>query len=175
MQTILVTGGCGYIGAHTIVDLIENGFNVISVDNLSRSSENSLAGIEKITGKVTVFNKSENNPKAPGMLLKHYAPQTDFILSRTLLDDIDWYADKKIGVLLFLQSVNNLPLEQQIVLAPNGDFETAAARLYDAMHELDSRNFDIIIAERFPDYGLGCTINDRLERATHKKTTHLKL
>ncbi|MDP4620114.1 MAG: UDP-glucose 4-epimerase GalE [Sediminibacterium sp.] len=51
MQTILVTGGCGYIGAHTIVDLIENGFNVISVDNLSRSSENSLAGIEKITGK----------------------------------------------------------------------------------------------------------------------------
>ena len=49
MQTILVTGGCGYIGAHTIVDLIENGFNVISVDNLSRSSENSLAGIEKIT------------------------------------------------------------------------------------------------------------------------------
>ena len=130
---------------------------------------------KKITGKVTVFNKSENNPKAPGMLLKHYAPQTDFILSRTLLDDIDWYADKKIGVLLFLQSVNNLPLEQQIVLAPNGDFETAAARLYDAMHELDSRNFDIIIAERFPDYGLGCTINDRLERATHKKTTHLKL
>lgn len=51
MKTILVTGGCGYIGAHTIVDLIENGFNVISVDNLSRSSENSLAGIEKITGK----------------------------------------------------------------------------------------------------------------------------
>lgn len=51
MQTILVTGGCGYIGAHTIVDLIENGFNVISVDNLSRSSENSLMGIEKITGK----------------------------------------------------------------------------------------------------------------------------
>ncbi len=51
MQTILVTGGCGYIGAHTIVDLIENGFNVISVDNLSRASDQSLVGIEKITGK----------------------------------------------------------------------------------------------------------------------------
>lgn len=51
MQTILVTGGCGYIGAHTIVDLIENGFNVISVDNLSRASDKSLLGIEKITGK----------------------------------------------------------------------------------------------------------------------------
>ena len=51
MQTILVTGGCGYIGAHTIVDLIENGFNVISVDNLSRASDQSIVGIEKITSK----------------------------------------------------------------------------------------------------------------------------
>jgi len=51
MQTILVTGGCGFIGAHTIVDLIQHGFEVISVDNLSRASEDSLLGIEKITGK----------------------------------------------------------------------------------------------------------------------------
>ena len=51
MQTILVTGGCGYIGAHTIVDLIENGFDVISVDNLSRANDNSLKGVEAITGK----------------------------------------------------------------------------------------------------------------------------
>jgi UDP-glucose 4-epimerase len=51
MGTILVTGGCGYIGAHTIVDLLENGFEVVSADNLSRASEHSLSGIEKITGK----------------------------------------------------------------------------------------------------------------------------
>src|SRR6202012_887752 len=51
MQKILVTGGCGYIGAHTIVDLIENGYDVISVDNNSRSTPQLLAGIEKITGK----------------------------------------------------------------------------------------------------------------------------
>lgn len=51
MKKILVTGGCGYIGSHTIVDLIENGFEVISVDNNSRSSPRILEGIEKITGK----------------------------------------------------------------------------------------------------------------------------
>jgi len=50
MAKILVTGGCGYIGSHTIVDLIENGFEVISVDDNSRSSIKSLDGIEKITG-----------------------------------------------------------------------------------------------------------------------------
>ena len=51
MKKILVTGGCGYIGAHTIVDLIENGFDPICVDNNSRSTPVLLEGIEKITGK----------------------------------------------------------------------------------------------------------------------------
>lgn len=50
MKKILVTGGCGYIGSHTIVDLVENGFEVISVDNNSRSTAQILAGVEKITG-----------------------------------------------------------------------------------------------------------------------------
>lgn len=50
MKKILVTGGCGYIGCHTIVDLIQNGFNVISIDNNSRGSEEMLVGVEKITG-----------------------------------------------------------------------------------------------------------------------------
>lgn len=51
MKKILVTGGCGYIGSHTIVDLINNGFEVISVDNNSRSNPSILNGIEAITGK----------------------------------------------------------------------------------------------------------------------------
>jgi UDP-glucose 4-epimerase len=51
MARILVTGGCGYIGSHTLVDLVENGFEVISVDNNSRSNPIILEGVEKITGK----------------------------------------------------------------------------------------------------------------------------
>ena len=51
MAKILVTGGCGYIGSHTLVDLIENGYDVISVDNNSRSTPGILDGVEKITGK----------------------------------------------------------------------------------------------------------------------------
>lgn len=51
MPKILVTGGCGYIGSHTIVDLIENGYDVISVDNNSRSVNTVLAGVEKIVHK----------------------------------------------------------------------------------------------------------------------------
>jgi len=55
MAKVLVTGGCGYIGSHTLVDLIENGYEVISVDNNSRSSPAILEGVKKITGQ-TVKN-----------------------------------------------------------------------------------------------------------------------
>jgi UDP-glucose 4-epimerase len=51
MQKILVTGGCGFIGSHTIVDLLNNGYDVISIDDNSRSSNFSINGIEQITGK----------------------------------------------------------------------------------------------------------------------------
>lgn len=47
---ILITGGCGYIGSHTIVDLIETGYEIVSIDNLSNSFENVLSNIQTITG-----------------------------------------------------------------------------------------------------------------------------
>jgi UDP-glucose 4-epimerase len=51
MSKILVTGGTGYIGSHTLVDLIDNGFEVISADNFCNSDASSLKGVERITGK----------------------------------------------------------------------------------------------------------------------------
>jgi UDP-glucose 4-epimerase len=48
---VLVTGGCGYIGSHTIVDLINHGFDVVSVDSNIRSTPQLLEGVERITGK----------------------------------------------------------------------------------------------------------------------------
>jgi len=50
-MTVLVTGGLGYIGSHTAVELMERGHEVVILDNLSNSSESVLVGIEKITGK----------------------------------------------------------------------------------------------------------------------------
>ena len=51
MSRILVTGGTGYIGSHTVVELIQSGFDVAIVDNLSNSNIEVLKGIEAITGK----------------------------------------------------------------------------------------------------------------------------
>ena len=52
---ILVTGGAGYIGSHTGVELLNRGHEVVVVDNLCNSSEESLNRVEKITGKRPVF------------------------------------------------------------------------------------------------------------------------
>ncbi|MDD4489207.1 MAG: UDP-glucose 4-epimerase GalE [Paludibacter sp.] len=55
MSKVLVTGGTGYIGSHTVVELINEGFEVVIVDNLSNSNVEVLNGIEKITGVRPVF------------------------------------------------------------------------------------------------------------------------
>lgn len=49
-QKIIVTGGCGYIGSHTVVELIENNFEVVIIDDLSNSNNQVLNQIRKITG-----------------------------------------------------------------------------------------------------------------------------
>lgn len=56
-MSILVTGGAGYIGSHTVVELQNAGYEVVVVDNLSNSCEKSLERVEKITGKPVKFYK----------------------------------------------------------------------------------------------------------------------
>ena len=52
---IIVTGGCGYIGSHTVIELIENNFEVVILDDLSNSSEKTLDRILQITGVKPTF------------------------------------------------------------------------------------------------------------------------
>jgi len=73
MGKILVTGGTGYIGSHTAVELINEGFEVVIVDNLSNSKIDSLDGIEKITGVRPDFERIDLRSKhKTGFLLKKY-------------------------------------------------------------------------------------------------------
>jgi len=73
MSKILVTGGTGYIGSHTVVELINEGFEVVIVDNLSNSKLGSLDGIEKITDVRPVFRRIDlrSRRKTEALLKKH--------------------------------------------------------------------------------------------------------
>ncbi|WP_298532665.1 L-threonylcarbamoyladenylate synthase [uncultured Algibacter sp.] len=125
-----------------------------------------LEDIEAVVGKVSIKNKKEVSPDAPGMLERHYAPSTRTFLTDNVSEEVKKHLGKHIGVLVFKSEVNSNAVATQIILSQEGDMAEAASKLYDAMHDLDHQNLDVIIAERFPDYGLGKSINDRLQRAT---------
>jgi UDP-glucose 4-epimerase len=79
-QTILVTGGTGFIGSHTTVELIEAGYNVVIVDNFSNSKIEVLDGIEKITGIRPAFEQVDLRDKeATEGVLKKY-PEIEGII-----------------------------------------------------------------------------------------------
>ncbi|MBQ8080161.1 MAG: UDP-glucose 4-epimerase GalE [Oscillospiraceae bacterium] len=59
MGKILVTGGAGFIGSHTCVEFLESGYEVVVLDNLSNSKEESLRRVEQITGKKVTFYKAD--------------------------------------------------------------------------------------------------------------------
>ncbi|MBE7093724.1 MAG: UDP-glucose 4-epimerase GalE [Clostridiales bacterium] len=74
MQTILVTGGSGYIGSHTVLELLNKNYNVVVVDNLSNSSYESLRRVQKITGKTVTFY--ENDIRDTAALEKIFSAHT---------------------------------------------------------------------------------------------------
>ena len=62
-ETVLVTGGAGYIGSHTTVELIGAGYDVVIVDNLSNSEFGAVEGVRKITGVEVPFEQVDCTDK----------------------------------------------------------------------------------------------------------------
>ena len=80
---ILVTGGLGYIGSHTVVELQHSGYDVIIIDNLSNTSVSVLKGIEAITGKMPVFEELD---------LRNKSRVTDFFARHKTIDGVIHFA-----------------------------------------------------------------------------------
>lgn len=133
-----------------------------------RLGSTSIEAIETVVGSISVKNKKEIAPDAPGMLERHYAPSTPTILVNNISEAIEKHQDKRIGVLAFQKEAIHESVVFQVILSESNDLQEAASKLYDALHQLDKQDLDMIIAERFPDFGLGKSINDRLQRATVK-------
>lgn len=79
-QTILVTGGTGFIGSHTTVELQQAGYNVVIVDNLSNSKIEVLDGIEKITGQRPAFEQVDLRDKEATEKVFEKYPQIEGII-----------------------------------------------------------------------------------------------
>ena len=70
-MNVLVTGGAGYIGSHTCVELLESGHNVVIIDNLCNSSPKSLERVRELTGKD--FRFYEGDVRDAGLLKKIFS------------------------------------------------------------------------------------------------------
>lgn len=125
-----------------------------------------IEAIEGVVGEISIKNKKDIAPDAPGMLERHYAPTTKTILSSQIQKSISNNVGKRIGLLVFNDIELSDDVEFKIVLSEQNQLQEAASKLYDALHQLDREDLDLIIAERLPDYGLGKSMNDRLERAS---------
>jgi UDP-glucose 4-epimerase len=111
MAKILVTGGTGFIGSHTVVELQKQGFEVVIVDNLSNSSIDVLTGIEKITGKRPIFENVDcvDYVSMDRLFEKHsnIAAIIHFAASKAVGESVDkpllYYRNNLVSVINLLQ------------------------------------------------------------------------
>ena len=157
----ILDGGSCHVGLESTIVGFENDTVVIH-----RLGGITAEEISTITGVEVKTSLAHAAPTAPGQLKSHYATSKPLLIG-DVAALINAFSGKKIGLLMFQQSAG-FAVEKEILLSPSGSLEEAAAGLFRAMRLLDQTDLDVILAERFPDMGIGRAINDRLERAAFK-------
>ena len=110
-MSILVSGGAGYIGSHTCVELINAGYEIVVADNLSNSSEEALARVERITGKKVPFVKAELCHVGEVEALFTQYPDIDAVIhfaglkavGESVSKPLEYYSNNLISTLYLLQ------------------------------------------------------------------------
>ncbi len=122
MKKVLVTGGLGYIGSHTVVELQNAGFEVVIIDNLSNSSLEVLDGIIEISGKTPLFEKIDLRQKSE--VIQFFEKYQDisgiihFAASKAVGESVEnplLYYENNLSTLIYLlQACNNYTIENFI-------------------------------------------------------------
>lgn len=157
----ILDGGSCSVGLESTIVGFENDTVVIH-----RLGGITAEQIRLVSGTEVRTALSHAAPTAPGQLKSHYATSKPLLIG-DVEPLINAFEGKKIGLLMFEHSAG-IAVEKEILLSPSGSLEESAAGLFRAMRLLDQSDLDVIIAQRFPDTGIGRAINDRLERAAYK-------
>lgn len=167
---IVVTGGLGFIGSHTVVELQSEGFEVLAVDNLSNSSEAVLDGIEKITEKKPLFEKIDLREKA--------AVQDFFERHRDIAGVIHFAASKAVGesvenpLLYYENNINSLVyLLQELTALPQANFIFSSSCTVYGQAEKMPITEDCSVQPAISPYGNTKQIGEEIIRDTAKVTT----
>jgi len=173
MDKILVTGGLGFIGSHTVVELQNKGYEVVIIDNLSNSSLDVLDGITSITGKKPLFEKLDLKDKelVEGFFKKHHDVKgvIHFAASKAVGESVQeplLYYENNIGTLVYiLKELKKLPSSNFIF--------SSSCTVYGQADELPiTENAPVKLAES--PYGNTKQIGEEIIRDTCKITPNLK-
>ena len=118
-KTILVTGGAGFIGSHTCVEMLNAGYDVVVVDNLDNSSSESLSRVEKITGKKVKFYKEDVRDRAA---LRKIFTENDIeavihfaglkAVGESVREPIMYYDNNLINTLVLIETMNEFGVKK---------------------------------------------------------------
>lgn len=118
--------------------------------------------IFNVTGIKPRFSLLHKKPDTPGQLKLHYAPAKPLLVG-DLSSLIPAHSGKKLAVISFMDHWQDVYISK--VMSASGNLHEAAASLFTVLRELDKSDADLILAELFPNTGIGQAINDRLSRA----------
>lgn len=162
IDAVLDGGPCPVGVESTVVSLMNDKPVVLRLGGLP------LEALEEVTGPIEVAcanpEKDDAAQPAPGMLSRHYAPGASIVPIEA--DAVIQSAGPRTALLTWgtaLAEGEYLAVER---LSRSDDLQECAANFFAALRSLDAANPDVIIARRFPDHGLGRTLNDRLQRAS---------
>jgi L-threonylcarbamoyladenylate synthase len=144
----------------TIVGVNEN--NEVVIHRLGGISKEF---IENELGEKVVVATHNSKPTTSGQLKSHYATSAPLYVGN-VNELVALNKNKNIYSISFSKQYDCLDKTKQFILSPNENINEAAQNLFSALRKIDSIQPDIIIAEIFPNDGLGAAINDRLERAS---------
>ncbi|MFI5171624.1 MAG: L-threonylcarbamoyladenylate synthase [Chitinophagales bacterium] len=157
----ILDGGECSVGVESTIIKVDSGGKIV----ILRPGGVSAEDIAEVTGYVPALVRAADQPEAPGMLRSHYAPKIPLIVGG-VEDLIALNSGKKISLISFTRSYDHPEVLKVYTLSPGGDIHEAARNLFSAMHEAENSGADLIIAEQFPNHGIGMAINDRLKRAS---------
>ena len=156
----IIEGGSCNIGLESTIVGFENDKVIVH-----RLGGISIERIQAVCDAEVLLQLSHAEPTAPGQLKSHYATKK-LLLQGDVRENVSLHTGKKVGIISFKTNYY-VPNSIEHVLSPNGDLSEAASGLFSAMRALDQADVEIILAEFFPNEGLGKTINDRLARAAY--------
>ena len=159
-QCMVIDGGASRVGVEsTVITLTEGTPKILRFGGITQEQ------IAEVIGEVTSGeNKVHRNFESPGMLAGHYAPDTELVICQDVDECLQNYNSEDYALMLF-EPNSGVESRNVVILSDEGNLAEAAVKLYATMRYLDTLGCKKIITHKFPNYGLGLAINDRLKRA----------